>query len=65
LVEPTILQSATRNNSAQVLCDAAAAFKVGTDAIALKVKHEFAAKVKARTKNITPAKAEPAKLKKT
>jgi ParB family chromosome partitioning protein len=48
-----------------VLCDAAAAFKVGTDAIALKVKHEFAAKVKARTKNITPAKAEPAKLKKT
>ena len=49
LVELTILLSATRSNSAQVLRDAAAAYKVDTDAITLKVKQEFAAKEKART----------------
>ena len=49
LVELTILSSAaTRQNAAQVLRDAAAAYKVDTDAIALKVKQEFAAKEKAK-----------------
>jgi ParB family chromosome partitioning protein len=53
LVEETILLSASRNNASQVLRDAAAAYKVDTDAIALKVKQEFAGKQKAR-KAVTP-----------
>jgi ParB family chromosome partitioning protein len=67
LVEITILHAATRQNAAQVLRDAAAAYKVDTDAIALKVKQEFAAKekgsaakkdtVKAPTKPLKKAKA--------
>ena len=65
LIELTILLSATRSNSAQVLSDAAAAYKVDTDAIALKVKQEFAAKEKARAEKKLPAKAAAAKLKKT
>ena len=65
LVELTILLSATRNNSAQVLRDAATVYKVDTDAIALKVKQEFAAKDKARATKKPSAKAAPAKLKKT
>ena len=48
LVESTILLAATRTNPAVVLRDAAATYKVDTDAIALKVKQEFAAKEKAR-----------------
>ena len=46
LVETTILYMSTRHNPAQVLHEAAAAYKVHTDAIALKVKQEFAAKAK-------------------
>ena len=65
LVELTILLSATRSNSAQVLRDAAAAYKVDIDAIALKVKQEFAAKEKARAQNEGQTKTAPAKLKKT
>jgi len=41
-----ILHAATRQNTAQVLRDAATAYRVDTDAIALKVKQEFAAKQK-------------------
>jgi len=37
-----------RVNPATVLKDAASAYKVNTDAIAAKVRHEFAAKEKAR-----------------
>jgi ParB family chromosome partitioning protein len=48
LVEGTILLSASRNDASQVLRDAAKAYKVDTDAIALKVKQEFAAKEKER-----------------
>jgi ParB family transcriptional regulator, chromosome partitioning protein len=44
LVELTILLTAARQQTAQVLKDAAAAYKVDTDAIAAKVKQEFAAK---------------------
>jgi ParB family transcriptional regulator, chromosome partitioning protein len=65
LVELTIVLSATRSNSAHVLRDAATAYKVNTDAIALKVKQEFAAKEKARTEKKAPANAAAAKLKKT
>ena len=48
LVETTILLAASRTNAATVLRDAAAAYKVDTDAITLKVKQEFAAKTKAK-----------------
>jgi ParB family transcriptional regulator, chromosome partitioning protein len=54
LIETTILYLSTRHNPAQVLSEAAAAYKVDTDAIALKVKQEFAAKEKAK-KNAKPA----------
>ena len=48
LVELTILLIAARQQTAQVLKDAAV-YKVDTDAIAAKVKQEFAAKHQART----------------
>jgi ParB family chromosome partitioning protein len=48
LVEATVLLAAARTNPAVVLREAAAAYKVDTDAIALKVKQEFAAKEKAK-----------------
>jgi hypothetical protein len=44
LVESSILLAASRGNPATVLRDAATAYKVNTDAIAAKVKQEFAAK---------------------
>jgi ParB family transcriptional regulator, chromosome partitioning protein len=46
LVESTILLAASRPNPRVVLRDAAAIYKIDTDAIALKVKQEFAAKQK-------------------
>src|ERR1700744_5637306 len=49
LVESRILLTASRSNPAAALKDAAAAYMVNTDAIALKVKHEFAAKQKSKT----------------
>jgi ParB family chromosome partitioning protein len=54
LVESSILLAATRGNPAAVLKDAATAYKVDTDAIAAKVKQEFAAKDKAK-KTTQPA----------
>ena len=48
MVEITIMLAASKTNPAVVLRDAAAAYKVNTDAIALKVKQEFAAKDKAK-----------------
>jgi ParB family transcriptional regulator, chromosome partitioning protein len=44
LIEATILYMSTQHNPAQVLHEAATVYKVDTDAIALKVKQEFAAK---------------------
>jgi len=45
----------SRGNASQVLRDAATAYKVDTDAIATKVKQEFAAKETAKTaKKATP-----------
>jgi ParB family chromosome partitioning protein len=55
MVEAVILLTASRGNSAQVLRDAATAYKVDTDAVAAKVKQEFAEKEKAKAvKNSTP-----------
>jgi ParB family chromosome partitioning protein len=46
LVEIAILHAAVRQNATQVLREAATVYKVDTDAIALKVRQEFAAKDK-------------------
>jgi ParB family chromosome partitioning protein len=48
LVELAILLTAARQQTTQVLNEAAALYKVDTDAIAAKVKQEFAAKDKAK-----------------
>ncbi len=58
LVESSILLAATRGNPAAILKDAATAYKVDTDAIAAKVKQEFAAKEKAKK---TPHRSQTAK----
>jgi ParB family chromosome partitioning protein len=58
LVEVVILLSATRNNSTQVLRDAAGVYKVDVDAITAKVKQEFAAKE--RAKSVKKAAPKPA-----
>jgi len=63
MVELSIVLAAARGNSATVLRDAAAVYKVDTDAIALKVKQEFAAKEKAK-KAPKPAAKVAAKVKK-
>ncbi|MBS1821303.1 MAG: ParB/RepB/Spo0J family partition protein [Acidobacteria bacterium] len=65
IVELTIVLSASRSNAAQVLSDGAAVYKVDTNAIALEVKREFAAREKARTEKKTTAKSFPAKTKKS
>jgi ParB family chromosome partitioning protein len=55
LIELTILLSAAHRQTTQVLTDAAAYYKVDTDAIAAKVKQEFAAKGRAKAaKKIAP-----------
>lgn len=61
LVESTILYMASRHNPSQVLHDAAVIYKVDTDAIALKVRQEFAAK---ETPKKTVAKTQPKAVKK-
>lgn len=48
LVESTVLLAAARTNPVVVLRDAAAIYRVDTNAVALKVKQEFAAKEKAK-----------------
>ena len=48
LVELTIVLTAARSNASSILKEAAATYKVDTDAIALKVRQEFATKAKAR-----------------
>jgi len=69
LVELTILLTAARQQTAQVLRDAAAVYKVDTDAIAAKVKQEFAAKDKAKATKKgepkPPAKQQPKLAKKS
>lgn len=48
VVESVVLLTASRGNTSHVLRDAATAYKVDADAIADKIKQEFAAKGKAR-----------------
>lgn len=43
-METAILLATSRTNTATVLCDAAAMYKVDTNAITLKVKQDFTAK---------------------
>lgn len=57
LVETSTLLAASRTNVATVLRDAASWYKVDTDAIAIKVKQEFAAKEKAKKATQPAAKA--------
>ena len=57
VVETSILLAASRSNPATVLRDAASAYKVDTDAIALKVKQEYAAKEKVKTTAAPTTKA--------
>jgi ParB family chromosome partitioning protein len=59
LVEASILLAASRGNATTVLKDAATAYKVDTDAIATKVKQEFAAKAKAKKEPKPVAKPAP------
>ena len=60
LVETVILHSArTQSETGKALKDAAQHYKVDTDAIAEKVKAEFAAKEKAQAVKKTAAKAQP------
>jgi ParB family chromosome partitioning protein len=48
LIELTILHAASLHNTAQVLREAAAVYKADTDAIALKVKQGFTAKIESK-----------------
>ena len=56
LIESIVLLASSRTNPAVVLRDAAALYKVNTDAIALKVKQEFAAKEKKLSKPMATTK---------
>jgi ParB family transcriptional regulator, chromosome partitioning protein len=57
LVETSILLATSRGNATTVLRDAATAYKVDTDAIASKVKQEFAAKEKTKKAQQAAAKS--------
>jgi ParB family chromosome partitioning protein len=60
LVETVILHAArTQSETGKALKEAAHHYKVDTDAIAQKVKAEFAAKEKAQSAKKTAAKAQP------
>jgi ParB family transcriptional regulator, chromosome partitioning protein len=67
LVELTILLTAARQQTTQVLNEAATLYKVDTDAIAAKVKQEFAVKEKAKSgtkgaaKPVAKVQSKPAK----
>jgi ParB family chromosome partitioning protein len=66
IVESVILLSTrTQPDGGKVLRAAAQVYKVDTDAIALKVKQEFAAKEKAKSEKKAGAKPAPKPLKKT
>jgi len=59
MVEASILLASSRGNPTVILKEAATAYKVDTEAIALKVKQEFAAKEKA--KKVAPPATKTAK----
>ena len=48
MVEASILLASSRGNPTAILKEAAIAYKVDTEAIALKVKQEFATREKAK-----------------
>jgi ParB family chromosome partitioning protein len=57
ILETVILLSASKQaDGGKVLRAAAQAYKVDTDTISLKVKHEFAAKEKAQAPHLTPGR---------
>lgn len=60
VVELTIAFAIRQSNAAQVLRDATAIYKVDTEAIAAKVKQEFAAKAKAKSEPKATPKAKKA-----
>jgi len=59
VVEATILLATSRHNGTNVLKDAAALYKVDTEAIGQKVKQEFAAKARAKKEPKPEAKPTP------
>ncbi|MDE1161133.1 MAG: ParB/RepB/Spo0J family partition protein [Acidobacteriaceae bacterium] len=61
VVELTIVLAASRSNASSILREAATVYKVETDAIAQKVKAEFAAKAKAK-KEANPVPKVPVKI---
>jgi ParB family chromosome partitioning protein len=61
LVQLSLVLAASRQNGANVLREAATLYKVDADAIALKVRQEFAAKDKAKAEKKPPVKTAPAK----
>ena len=66
LMEMVILHAArTQSDGGKVLKEAAEHYKVDTDAIALKVKQEFAAKAKAQVAKKASPKAQSKATKKT
>jgi hypothetical protein len=56
LVQLSLVLAASRQNGANVLREAATLYKVDADAIALKVRQEFAAKDKAKAEKKPPVK---------
>jgi ParB family transcriptional regulator, chromosome partitioning protein len=65
LVEVSIVLASGRSNGTSALRDAAAVYKVDTDAIALKVKQDFAAKERGRSNASSVTKALPQRAKKS
>jgi ParB family chromosome partitioning protein len=65
LVELAIVLTAARQQTGQVLKDAAAVYKVDTDAIAAKVKQELASKEKSRSIKKAAPKPQSKSVKKT
>ena len=55
VVEASILLAASRGNPTVILKEAAATYKVDTDAITTKVRQEFAAKERAKKATQSPA----------
>lgn len=65
LVESAVLLTASRGNASQALRDAATAYKVDTDAIAAKVKQEFAAKERLKVREKTSLQSRSKSSRKT
>lgn len=60
MVEATILLTASRHNAVNVLRDAATVYNVDTEAMAVKVKQEFAAKAREKKEAKPVSKAKKA-----